>query len=83
MTSPQSKVDLYFSMTGVLTKGKIWTQTRAWGKCWVMHPRVSAKDSQKTTRNWERRLEHVRCLNPQKEAALPDTLILDFQPPEL
>ena len=57
MTSPQSKVDLYFSMTGVLTKGKIWTQTRAWGKCWVMHPRVSAKDSQKTTRNWERYMD--------------------------
>ena len=83
MTSPWSKVDLCFSLTGVLKKGKIWTQTRAWGKCWVMHPRVSAKDSQKTTRNWERRLEHVHSLNPQKEAALPDTLILDFQPPEL
>ena len=48
-----------------------------------MHPRVSAKDSQQTTRSWERYLEHVCPLNPQKEAALPDTLILDLQPPEL
>lgn len=70
-------------MTGVLKKGKIRTQTQSWGKCWVMRPRVSAKDSQKTTGNWERRLEHVHPLNPQKEAALPDTLVLDFQPPEL
>ena len=36
-----------------------------------------------TTGSWGRGLDHILPWSPRKEAALPDTLTLDFWPPGL